>query len=103
MIKKVLLKNNVSIRLTDERWTHIVEEHCELAGMRFEVLETVESPSRILVGGYGELLAVREIPVDKHLVVVYRELESDGFIITAFITSKAKTLNRRVQIWPKSQ
>ena len=27
-------KTNVSVRLTDVRWAHIVEEHCELAGMR---------------------------------------------------------------------
>ena len=101
MIEKVLSKNNVPIRLTDERWAHIVEEHCELAGMRLEVLETVETPSRILAGGEGELLAVREIVTGKYFVVVYRELENDGFIITAFITSKTKSLNRRNQLWPK--
>jgi hypothetical protein len=100
VIEKVLSKNDVPIRLTDERWTHIVEEHCELAGMRLEVLETVANPSRILEGGAGEFLAVQEIHTDKHLVVVYREIENDGFIITAFITSKTKSLNRRNQIWP---
>ena len=100
MIEKVLSKNNVSIRLTDERWTHIVEEHCELAGMRLEVVETVSCPLRILAGGAGELLAVREVSSGKNLVVVYREFEDDGFIITAFITSKTKSLNRRNQIWP---
>jgi hypothetical protein len=29
-------KNGVRIRLTAERWTHVSEEHCELAGMREE-------------------------------------------------------------------
>ena len=101
MIEKILSENGISIRLTDERWTHIVEEHCELAGMRLEVLETVEDPSRILEGGEGELLAVRENVMGKHLVVVYRELQNDGFIITAFITSKTNFLNRRNQLWPK--
>jgi hypothetical protein len=75
MIEKVLSKNNVSIRLTDERWTHIVEEHCELAGMRLEIMETVSCPLRILAGGAGELLAVREVSPGKGLVVVYREFE----------------------------
>ncbi len=93
-------KNDISIRLTDERWSHIVEEHCELAGMRLEVLETVENPSRILEGKSGELLAVRNISSDKHLVVIYTEIERDGFIITAFITSKTKSLDRRVLVWP---
>lgn len=101
MIEKVMSKNDVPIRLTDERWTHIVEEHCELAGMRMEVLDAVGNPSRILKGGKRELLAVQEIHSDKHLVVVYREIENDGFIITAFITSKTKSLYRRNQLWPK--
>ena len=60
MIEKVLSKNEVPIRLTDKRWTHIVEEHCELAGMRLEVLETVANPSRIIEGVEGELLAVQK-------------------------------------------
>ena len=51
MIEIVLSKNNVPIRLTDERWAHIVEEHCELAGLRMEVLDAVANPSRILKGG----------------------------------------------------
>jgi hypothetical protein len=101
MIEKVLSKNGILIRLTNERWAHIVEEHCELAGMRLEVLETVSCPLRILVGGAGELLAVREVSPAMNLVVVYRELEDDGFIITAFVTSKMRSLNRRNQIWPK--
>jgi uncharacterized protein YuzE len=36
VIEKVLSKNGIQIRLTDERWAHIVEEHCELAGMGLE-------------------------------------------------------------------
>ncbi len=101
MIEKVLSKNNVLIRLTDERWSHIVEEHCELAGMRLEVLETVANPLKILTGEADELLAIREPVLGKNLVVVYKELKNDGFIITAFITSKTKSLNRRIKIWPK--
>ena len=59
MIASVQSRNGVPIRLTDERWTHISEEHCELAGLRLEVLETVANPDRVLAGGAGELLAVR--------------------------------------------
>jgi len=71
-----------------------------LAGLRLEVLETVAKPDRVLSGGEGELLAVRELFPGKYLVVVYRELVDDGFIITAFLTSKIKALQRRKQIWP---
>jgi hypothetical protein len=103
VIEKVLSKNGISVRLTDERWAHITEEHCELAGMRLEVLETVENPSQVLAGNAGELFAIRAVSSGKHLVVVYRELEDDGFIITAFMTSKSKSLHRRKQLWPKSR
>lgn len=103
MIESVTSKNGISIRLTDERWAHVTEEHCELAGMRLDVLETVVNPARVLVGGDGELLAVREFEPGKCLVVVYRELHDDGFIITAFLTRRIRSLNRRTQIWPKYQ
>lgn len=52
--------HGVPIRLTDERWSHVVEEHTELAGMRLDVLETVANPERVLQGAAEELLAVRE-------------------------------------------
>jgi hypothetical protein len=40
---------------------HITEAHCELAGLRAEVLETILGPERILTGGDGELIAIREL------------------------------------------
>jgi hypothetical protein len=65
MTETVFSKNRISIRLTDERWAHITEEHSELAGMRLEVLETVANPTGIFAGQQGELLAVREIEPGK--------------------------------------
>lgn len=96
----ILSIHKTPIRLTDERWAHITEEHCELAGFRLEVLETVAKPDRVLAGGEGELLGVRELFPGKHLVTVYRDLADDGFIITAFITTKIRALQRRKQLWP---
>lgn len=37
----VYSKNKVPIRLTEERWVHITEEHNEIAGYYFEVLEVI--------------------------------------------------------------
>jgi len=34
------------------------------------------------------------------IVVVYREGAAEGFIITAFITSKIAALERKKQLWP---
>ncbi len=65
------------------------------------VLETVFQPERILAWRRdGELIAVREIQQGKHLIVVYPEHADDGFVITAFITSKARSLAKRRQVWP---
>ena len=100
MIDRIIAKNGTPIRLTDERWAHITEEHGELTGLRSTVLETVSHPDRVLLGGDGELLAVREIEVGKHLVAVYREQSEDGFIITAFLTRRIKSLEKRRQVWP---
>ena len=93
-------KNGVPIRLTDERWTHIAEEHGELAGLRLEVLETVSNPECIFAGGAGELLAARPVEAGKWLVAVYKELDHDGFVITAFLTRRITSLEKRKQLWP---
>lgn len=92
--------NGVSIRLTDERWAHIVEEHGELNGLRVEALQTVKLPERILAGNEGEFLAVREMAQGKYIIVVYRERKDDGFVITAFLTRRVRSLAKRKQIWP---
>ena len=49
-------KNGVSIRLTDERWVHIVEEHSEMAGYYVDILEAIQEPDAIYEGKAGELL-----------------------------------------------
>ena len=96
----VASKGGLPIRLTDERWAHVTEEHSELAGWRLDVLEAIGAPDRVLAGSMGDLLAVRELEPGKHLVVVYREEEADGFIITAFMTRRLRQLERRRQVWP---
>ena len=100
MTETVYSKNGVPIQLTDERWAHITEEHGELAGLRREIVETVANPTEIFAGNRGELLTVQEVEPGKYLVVVYRESQQDGFIITAFLTRKGQTLRRRQQLWP---
>ena len=70
--------NGISIRLTDERWEHIIDEHGELLGTRSDVLDTVSQPDRIVAGRAGELLGLREVTPGKRLVVVYREAGADA-------------------------
>lgn len=100
MIDVITSKNGVPIRLTDERWAHIVEEHAELAGLRWEVMETISEPAFIFQGDAGELLAAREVEAGKFLIVVYREFADDGFVITSFLTCRLRALERREKLWP---
>jgi len=101
MSDSVQSKQGILIRLTDERWEHIVTEHGELSESRDPVLQAVGDPERILAGGSGEMLAVREIESGKWLVVVYREHEQDGFIITAFWTRRYRSLEKRDVLWSR--
>jgi hypothetical protein len=96
-----LSRNGIPIRLTDERWEHIIEEHAELAGLRAELLQTVSDAERVLSGTGGEFLAIQMLEPGKALVAVYREVSvDDGFIITAFVTRRLSSLDRREQVWP---
>jgi hypothetical protein len=93
--------HGVLIRLTDERWDHIVTQHRELCALKDEVLASVERPDEVREGYRHELLAIRRLPNAKFLVVVYRQISvDDGFIVTAFATSRERSLQRRVQLWP---
>jgi hypothetical protein len=91
--------NGVSIRLPNERWEHVIERHDDLVDQKQFVLDTISSPNRVLLGNDNALMALREITSGKWLVVVYREEQDDGFIITAFTTRRINSFNRRTQIW----
>ncbi len=78
--------NGVTIRLTYERWFHIVENHDEMASYFHEVLDTIDNPELVVRGNKGTLKAARNLGRRKWLVVMYRELsKSDGFVITAYL------------------
>lgn len=100
MITVAPSQNGILIRLTDERWAHIIEEHGEVADLRQEVLRTMAEPEHLVEGKAGELLALRELRNGKWLVVVYCELGDDGFMITTFSTRKLRSFEKRKQVWP---
>ena len=97
--------NNIPIRLTDERWTHIVENHDDIAGYYFDVLEIIANPKWVFEGDEDELWAVKLVSEKKAILVIYKELkeQNDGFIITAFFTTKIRKLLRRKMIWQQQQ
>lgn len=98
-------KNEVPIRLTEERWSHIAGRHPEMAAEKQRVLETVSEPDVVYQGDEGALLAVRkyrETPLAaKFLVTVYRELSTtDGFIVTGYFTNRPA--RGREIVWTRS-
>ena len=92
MINIAYSVNNLPIRLTGERWIHVVENHDDIAGYYFDVLETITNPKWIFEGDEDELWAVKLISE-----------QNEGFIITAFFTTKIRKLLRRKMIWQRLQ
>lgn len=94
-----------TIRVTVRQWTHITESHDYMAGNLDKVLETLAEPSRIIERPEGESVALRDYEstsiTRKTAVVVYRD-QPDGFVITAFFTSKpGKVEQKGKRLWPK--
>ncbi|MEX0804877.1 MAG: hypothetical protein WD688_16405 [Candidatus Binatia bacterium] len=91
-----------SVRLTEERWRHILE-HPEMARQKQKVRETLKKPDLVLtshhdfsVGLYYRFYS--RSPVGrKYLMVAVKILGDDAFIITAFFTDEVKG---GTQIWP---
>jgi hypothetical protein len=91
--------NGVPIRLTDERWEHIVSNKPYMDAYEDTILEAVEQPLVVLRGYAGALIAVRSLARHRYLHVVYKEVnQEDGFIVTAYVSRK---YNRNQVIWPR--
>ena len=108
-IATVFSKNKVLIRLTEERWKHIILMHPNLTDKQKQVLTTVKNPDHVFKGKGEELLAVSALSKRGYIVVVYKETlllrnketENDGFIITAFVTTDKLWLFKKELAWNK--
>lgn len=95
-------KNNIPIRLTEERWHHISTGHPEVAGYYYEILETIENPTIIYEGNYNELICIskKNEVTSKFIVVVYKEISlDDGFIITAYLSKREQNFIKKKVLW----
>jgi hypothetical protein len=96
-----------TIRITATQWAHVTEAHDYMSGNMDKILETLAEPQRVIAGPNGEYLALRAYDytniTSKTAVVVYRD-EADGFLITAFFTSRPDKIERKgAALWPLSQ
>lgn len=85
--------NDVPIRLTYEKWSHILYRHPEMADEKDKVIETLNSPEMIQEGDFSTLIAIKfykNTPLtSKYLAVIYKESnKKDGFILTSYFTIK---------------
>ncbi len=97
-------RDGVLVRLTEERWQHIVRRHPEMIDLRDQVVRTLAEPDLIQIGDIGELLAISDLGTThlpaRFMVVVYREVDNeDGFILTAYLTSRPSA--RRKVKWKR--
>jgi hypothetical protein len=89
--------NGVPIRLTEERWEHIVSNKPYMESYYERTLDAIEKLTFVLRGYSGSLVAILSVGRRQYLHVVYKEISrEDGFIITAFI---ARKYNRRMIVW----
>ena len=93
--------NGVPIRLTEERWAHIVENKPYMRSYYEKVLAAIETPTWVIRGYAGALIAILSVRKRLFLNVVYRETSrNDGFIITAFVSPK---VNKQKLVWPRER
>ena len=97
--------NGIPIRLTEERWEHIVDRRPHMTSYLEATLTAVEHPTVILRGRRGRrgqtgqvYVAVLALGPDHYLHIAYREFKSqaDGFIITATLEAD---FDARLVIW----
>ncbi len=62
--------NGVAVRLSQERWAHIIERHPEMENQKDKVLLTLDAPDLAQEGDLGTLLAAKfysETPLTQNL------------------------------------
>lgn len=89
-----------TVRVTRTQWNRIItQKHPIMAGRQADVREALEQPCSIRVSRSDEsvLLFYAEKCERRWTCAVARQLDGDGFLITAYPTDAIK---EGVQIWP---
>jgi len=86
-------KTGRKIRLTQERWSHITQEHPEVVSLE-EVKDTLTSPLKIKSSKYSpeDVNYYYRFDKDKkkYLMVAVKYLNGDGFVITVYYLRNLK-------------
>lgn len=102
-------KSGKNTRLTERIWGKIRESHPEFQlslGYADEIGAAIEDPDYVVRGWTDEYLSLRWCETapgrPKHLCVVYRELNDEAFVVTAFFVTRYERLLRREVVWRRS-
>ncbi|MBI4439913.1 hypothetical protein HY638_02985 [Candidatus Woesearchaeota archaeon] len=88
-------KSGRKISLSQERWTHINQEHPEVAPHIEEIKETLENPIQIKSYEFDEEVKyyykhLKQKPLAGYLLVIVKYLNGEGFIITSYFVRNIK-------------
>lgn len=105
IVFETLSVQNKNIRLTETQWAHIRLKHAECEGQTDKMVSTITDPDVIRFDSredvYHYSRYFQKTPVsDKHMLVIVRHLNGDGFVITAFFVSKTR-MEGKVNIYEK--
>jgi len=103
-IRTAITRDGTVIRVPLERWVHITESHDYMAGHLDLVIETIENPDWLVKGWVDEVIALKRYHLieckDTYAVVVFKNA-LNGFVITAFMTTKYEKIIKRGILWEK--
>jgi hypothetical protein len=88
------------VRLTEFAANHIAAEHPDVTLSAEGLLEVVARPDCVVEGPRGEYHAVRGTRPGKWIIVVYRSIGAEGFVITAFHVRRRRAFERWRKLWP---
>lgn len=92
---KITDKSNRKIRLTKERWKHIVTEHPEISIHFIDIQNTLRFPQAIRISENDEKVRFyysyhKERIIARYLLVAVKYLNGEGFVITSYFVNKIK-------------
>ena len=98
-IKRIIDNPNYRIRLTMERWNHIISAHPELADKQNVIESTLHRPEQEYRGPKGEIAAFKNLQNELNIVVYYRPVNNrDAFVLTAHIITSRRA-RRKFKKW----
>jgi len=94
-----------AIRLTNERWTHIISHHPVIRNLKEEMKETLRDPKIVRRSVYDPSVLIyyryfKDVLGGKYIAVVVKVNNIKGFILTSYVTDRVK---RGDEVWRKEQ